>query len=94
VTTDPPQHDDHIWFTVHGEGWAIRRIERVGDETVVSLWRGYYPELEFAALRVSCVDWDAYCRDAAALLATLCEDCPPVGYPTDDTRCLPCPRRK
>jgi len=24
----------------------------------------------------------------------LCEDCPPVGYPTDETRCLPCPRRK
>lgn len=25
--------------------------------------------------------------------STLCEDCPPVGYPTDKTRCLPCPRR-
>lgn len=24
---------------------------------------------------------------------SLCEDCPPVGYPTDKTRCLPCPRR-
>lgn len=23
----------------------------------------------------------------------LCTDCPPVGYPTDETRCLPCPRR-
>lgn len=23
----------------------------------------------------------------------LCEDCPPVGYPTDKTRCLECPRR-
>lgn len=23
----------------------------------------------------------------------LCGDCPPVGYPTDKTRCLPCPRR-
>lgn len=23
----------------------------------------------------------------------LCEDCPPLGYPTDKTRCLPCPRR-
>lgn len=22
-----------------------------------------------------------------------CGDCPPVGYPTDNTRCLPCPRR-
>jgi len=26
-------------------------------------------------------------------LSALCEDCPPVGYPTDATRCLPCPRR-
>lgn len=24
---------------------------------------------------------------------TLCEDCPPVGYPTDETRCVSCPRR-
>jgi hypothetical protein len=22
----------------------------------------------------------------------LCEDCPPVGYPTNKTRCDPCPR--
>lgn len=22
----------------------------------------------------------------------LCEDCPPVGYPTNKTRCLSCPR--
>ena len=25
--------------------------------------------------------------------AALCSDCPPLGYPTDKTRCLPCPRR-
>jgi hypothetical protein len=24
---------------------------------------------------------------------TLCSDCPPIGYPTDETRCAPCPRR-
>lgn len=23
----------------------------------------------------------------------MCNDCPPVGYPTDKTRCLECPRR-
>lgn len=23
----------------------------------------------------------------------LCEDCPPADYPTDKTRCDPCPRR-
>lgn len=26
-------------------------------------------------------------------IADLCSDCPPVGYPTDKTRCEPCPRR-
>ena len=25
--------------------------------------------------------------------APLCSDCPPVGYPTDKTRCDECPRR-
>lgn len=25
---------------------------------------------------------------------TLCSDCPPVDYPVDYTRCIPCPRRK
>ena len=25
--------------------------------------------------------------------AELCEDCPPLGYPTNKTRCLECPRR-
>lgn len=24
---------------------------------------------------------------------TLCSDCPPIGYPTDETRCRECPRR-
>jgi hypothetical protein len=24
---------------------------------------------------------------------TLCSDCPPFGYPTDETRCQACPRR-
>ena len=24
--------------------------------------------------------------------AVLCSDCPPVGYSTDRTRCIPCPR--
>ncbi len=30
---------------------------------------------------------------AAADIGALCEGCPPVGYPTDKTRCLLCPRR-
>jgi hypothetical protein len=28
-----------------------------------------------------------------ALQALLCEGCPPIGYPTDETRCSACPRR-
>ena len=24
----------------------------------------------------------------------LCEDCPPIGYPTDKTRCRDCPRKE
>ena len=43
------------------------------------------------------------CNSDAELIATiecalgsqsdLCWGCPPVGYPTDKTRCTPCPRR-
>lgn len=32
------------------------------------------------------------CSDCV-LVMQLCEDCPPAGYPTDKTRCTPCPRR-
>lgn len=31
--------------------------------------------------------------DRALTEAELCADCPPTGYPTDKTRCAPCPRR-
>lgn len=31
--------------------------------------------------------------DRSAQGTSLCSDCPPVGYPTDKTRCTPCPRR-
>jgi hypothetical protein len=31
-----------------------------------------------------------YAQQPAA--SGVCEDCPPVGYPTDATRCAPCPR--
>lgn len=36
-------------------------------------------------------------RDPAAAAneaAGLCDDCPPAGYPTHGTRCVPCPRRE
>lgn len=38
-----------------------------------------------------------YCSQRCVEVANgedaLCEGCPPVGYPTDATRCAPCPRR-
>lgn len=30
---------------------------------------------------------------ACKVMTDLCEDCPPRGYPTDDTRCRQCPNR-
>lgn len=30
---------------------------------------------------------------ANASTIALCSDCPPIGYPTDKTRCAECPRR-
>jgi hypothetical protein len=35
----------------------------------------------------------AYARACAAERGELCSDCPPAGYPTDKTRCAPCPHR-
>lgn len=32
-------------------------------------------------------------RDEMTAHAPLCSDCPPAGYPTDETRCTCCPRR-
>lgn len=29
-----------------------------------------------------------------ALTFKKCDDCPPIGYPTDKTRCDECPRRR
>lgn len=37
------------------------------------------------------VDWDS--AIAAMKEVALCSDCPPAEYPTDKTRCLPCPHR-
>ena len=31
--------------------------------------------------------------NTAAHHGDLCSDCPPIGYPSDVTRCSPCPRR-
>ena len=31
--------------------------------------------------------------DVSKTTTDLCSDCPPIGYPTDNTRCSECPRR-
>src|SRR5215471_2906064 len=58
------QHDDHIWITVAGEGWAIERIEG----PILHLWRGHAPDLEYATLDTSNVNWAHYCSAAVHLL--------------------------
>jgi hypothetical protein len=62
------QHDDHIWLVAHGECWAIRAIERNGDNTVFHLWRGYGPFLEFQIVEFYETDWPAYCEAANRML--------------------------
>ena len=65
-----PQHDDHCWLNVRGEGWAIRRIERAGSITWrIHLWRGYEPDLEFCCVELENFDIRAYSDAAARLLA-------------------------
>jgi hypothetical protein len=62
------QHDDHTWMTVMGQGWAIRRIERVNKTITFHLWRGYAPHLEFKFVQMVDPDWEAYCEAAVAML--------------------------
>jgi hypothetical protein len=62
------QHDDHIWLTVRGEGWAIRAIEREHDSMIFHLWRGYEPDLEYLVVEMSKPNWPAYCEAASRML--------------------------
>ena len=58
------QHDDHVWLTVSGEGWAIRKMRW----PIVWLWRGYEPSLEYLSVDLSEFDADGYCDKAIELL--------------------------
>ena len=58
------QHDDHIWLTVDGEAWAIKRV----SWPLIQLWRGYEPELEYAVVNMSGFNADAYVAKATRLL--------------------------
>ena len=58
------QHDDHIWLTVNGEGWAIRALEW----PIIFLWRGYEPNLEYCAVEMSRFNAKSYADKAVAML--------------------------
>jgi hypothetical protein len=58
------QHDDHIWLTINGEAWAINEI--IG--TLIVLWRGYAPNIDWAFVETTGMNWAAYCEAAAARL--------------------------
>ena len=65
----PDQHDDHIWLTVYGEPWAIRRLSHIyGGEMVFYLWRGYEPKLEYLNIIRADTSWEDYCNAAVAML--------------------------
>ena len=58
------QHDDHIWLTVNGEGWAIHKL----DWPYVWLWHGYEPHIEHLFMDLSGFNADAYANAALKLL--------------------------
>jgi hypothetical protein len=62
------QHDDHIWLTVRGQGWAILGIERRNKTIIFRLWRGYAPSLEFSSVQMFDPDWEPYCEAAVDML--------------------------
>lgn len=61
------------------------------DETMRSITR-HAEELGYLKAQAECGKQIADLR--AQVERMLCEDCPRVGYPTDETRCKSCPRRK
>jgi hypothetical protein len=65
------QHDDHIWLTFDGEGWAIERIVRLArDEAVLlKLWRGYAPSIDRQTIGWAKKYWAGYAAAAAERLA-------------------------
>jgi len=65
-TSATEQHDDHIWLTVRGEGWAVHRIE---NETTFILWRGYAPDLEYEWVVWPKWWWKRYVKAAVRMLA-------------------------
>lgn len=52
----PGQHNDHVWIVSGGKSWAIWGMHG----SLLSLWRGYYPSIEYSILDISQVNWDTY----------------------------------
>lgn len=46
------------------------------------------------AVRAAANRMEEMAGESVGGISELCSDCPPVGYSTDETRCLPCPRRR
>lgn len=77
------QHNDHIWLTFAGEGWAIHSILHNGESAfpigtanvllvtapapVFNLWRGY-DAIEIRRMSWPKYYWPRYARRAAKML--------------------------
>jgi hypothetical protein len=74
---DPTELEDAVLGLLEDAGVDTARCDRIIAE--IDAWQEEQANAEAAARE----------RKTAAL----CGDCPPVGYPTDKTRCAVCPRR-
>jgi hypothetical protein len=89
LNTKEPDGPDRIWLEPDccsdpsvGRTWALHNEWEDCEEGV--------PATEYVRVDLM-TNEDAI---AASAGPSLCDDCPPVNYPTDKTRCGPCPRRK
>jgi hypothetical protein len=82
----------------HG-GWldAMARVYLVGrgydSNKIDDLWKDHAPEWA-VAMTVAKVYMPPISIPPSDAARERCSDCPPIGYPTDKTRCCACDRRK
>ena len=83
---------------------ALERVEKFHHPDVIASWFHQAPAVRALLSRydssqpetgktVLVENQDVAGQPAASAEPHRCEDCPPVGYPTDKTRCAPCDRR-
>jgi hypothetical protein len=70
------------------DGWNIWLRTGDGNDQRIAL----EPEVQEAFIRYRDRLYQSF-RQAVLKVQVVCEDCPPVDYPTDKTRCAECPRR-